>query len=121
MLKTVAMLQQADDLVENAWRERNWPTFAIWCLAATVGIMILAFAVVIVGGAFYLEVSRLYWIIKQTLDPAAGAAFFSSVSSQYGSLLNFALGFGAITGIFAVLSALPAMIVKSVSGASTPN
>lgn len=121
MLKIGALLQQADDLVESAWRERKWPSFAIWCLAATVGIMIVLFAAIIVGGAIYLEASRLYWVVKQTFDPAAGAAFFSSVSSQYGSLLNFALGFAAITGIFAVVSAVPAMVVKSRSGASTAN
>lgn len=114
MLKAFALLTSADDLLEGAWRERKWVNFVYFCLVATVGVMVLAFLVCLIGGGVYLEGLRFYWLIKSTINPAGGTGALPIINAQYITLFWFALGFSTVVGFFSLISAAPAMLVKGV-------
>lgn len=116
MFGAFALLNNADDLIENAWRERNWLNFVYVSLVVTAGIMIVGFLICMVGGAIYLEGSRVYLFARSLISPASGTASLAAITGHYPGLFYFSLSFSAVIGFFSLISAPPAMLVKSIVG-----
>jgi hypothetical protein len=108
------LIPWADNMIENAWRARNWMTFLKLWLIFTVGIAVVTFLLVFVSGTLYLEGMRVHQLVKVRADTAMSISQF--MAGQYSGLWNFAVGFTAIAGLGALLTAVPVMLMKQMYG-----
>ena len=116
MFRMFGLIGRADDLVESAWQARKWTTFVYLWLTCSVGVMILSGLIVFIPGIVYLEVSRVYHYLRASGDTIAGMSISTYIFVQYSALLNFAAAFAALSGLITLISVVPAMIVKEISG-----
>jgi hypothetical protein len=82
------LVGQSDGLLKNAWRERNWAVFIRVWLWASVGLTIFFFVV-----AFIV------------------VFLFSIKSGKADTALSFAVPFGALVGLFALIFTPPVMML----------
>jgi len=82
------LVGESDDVLKNAWRERNWAVFIRVWLWVSVGLTVFFFV-----AAFIL-------------------VFLFSIKSGGGdTALRFAVPFGAMVGLFALIFTLPVMML----------
>jgi hypothetical protein len=108
---------RVDEMVENAWRNRAWSSFVVLWIACSVAITILAFLIVYIPSILYLEGSRIYYYMKLGQDMISGMPLSNYMSLQYSALWNFAIKFGEVSGLMALITLIPTMIIKQLSGA----
>jgi hypothetical protein len=91
MLRLLQVLEQSDDMLKNAWRERNWAAFIRIWLLASVGLAVFFFVVAVI----------LILLFSIKSGGATGAA------------LRFALPFAGTVGLFALIFTPPVMMLTN--------
>jgi ABC-type phosphate transport system permease subunit len=112
--KVFGIIPWADSMIERAWLERNWKTFVQLWLIFTAAMAVVSIVVVLVPGMAYLEGMRLQQFLK--VRPEGSMSISQFMAGQYSGLWNFALGFTAVTSLGALLTAVPVMLMKQLSG-----
>jgi hypothetical protein len=107
MLRMFQLIGEADDLLENSWQQRNWPTFMrVWLLGSlwlTVTAFLMPFIFVYLPGSLWNAVAAVI-----------GAKTF--VLLFYDLFWNLALPFCAMVGLFTLIFTAPVMLLKQISG-----
>jgi len=114
MLKPFLLLENADDLVENTWRNHGWFNLVYFGLVIVIALMVIAYLFCMIGGAIFLEGERL-WLLARSWFGVEVSATLASIPSQYVALNSFSMAYAGVTGFFSLVSLAPAMLIKGVS------
>jgi hypothetical protein len=107
MLRVSQLIGEADHLLESAWREHKWATFARVWLMASVALTALAFVTPFV---FMYIPASIYNIGAAVVGAKVlGISFFDM-------FWNLAAPLAAMVGLFALIFTMPAMMLKQLSG-----
>jgi hypothetical protein len=113
MLRLIQLMVETDDALESSWRTRQWATFILVWLVASV-------AMVVVG--FFIPFALIYipFFIYNVLV-SVGAVIFGGSSKPSGpsfSELSWALAlpFGVLVGLCTLIFTAPVMMFKQLSG-----
>jgi hypothetical protein len=113
MFKIFRLIPETDDLLQNAWRTRNWPSFIrVWLIAS------VAMAAATFGIAFIL----LYIpFLVYNVPVSISALIFGSTAKLAGPSLGelfstIAAPLAVMVGLATLIFTVPVMALKQLSG-----
>src|ERR1700730_15472389 len=113
MFKMFRLVPETDDLLQNAWRTRNWPTFIrgwlVSSVARGVAIFVLSFILLYIPFLVYRSLFSISGLIfggtAHLVGPSLGELFST-----------FAVPFAVAVGLVTVIFTVPVMLLKQLSG-----
>ena len=113
MFKMFRLIPETDDLLQNAWRTRNWPTFIrAWlissvAMAAVTFVMtfILLYIPFLVYNALVSILALIFGGTAHLVGPSLGELFST-----------FAVPFVVVVGLVTLIFTVPVMLLKQLSG-----
>jgi hypothetical protein len=100
------LVGQADDVLEGSWRRGDWGTFARTWLVASIAVAVIVFVMPFV----------LFMLPALAYDLMTLFTKTRTIPISWAETLSFGLRFGGMVGAFFLVSAIPAMLFKQISG-----
>jgi uncharacterized BrkB/YihY/UPF0761 family membrane protein len=113
MFKMFRLIPETDDLLQNAWRTRNWPTFIRVSLIASVAMVAVTFVMTFL----FLYIPFLVYNVPVSIAALifGGTAKFAGPS--LGDIFsNLAAPLSVMIGLVTLIFTVPVMVLKQLSG-----
>jgi hypothetical protein len=112
MFKMFRLIPQTDDLLQNAWRTRNWSSFIrVWLIAS----------VAMVAATFVMAFILLYIpFLVYNVPVSISALIFGSTAKlagpSLGEVFSMAAPLAVMVGLVTLIFTAPVMVLKQLSG-----
>jgi uncharacterized BrkB/YihY/UPF0761 family membrane protein len=113
MFKMFRLIPETDDLLQNAWRTRNWPSFIRVWLIASVAMVAVTFVMTFI----LLYIPFLVYNVPVSIAALifGGTAKFAGPS--LGEIFsNLAAPLSVMIGLVTLIFTVPVMVLKQLSG-----
>jgi hypothetical protein len=101
-----SLIVQADDLLEGSWRRRDWATFVQTWLVASIAVAVIAF---LMPFLVFMVPALLYDLVALFMKTR-------TIPISWTEATSFGLRFGGMVGVFFLVSTIPMMLFKQISG-----
>ena len=106
LVQLAGLITHTDDVLEGTWQRHDWPTFIRTWLMASVGVAVVSFLMPFI---MFLLPALIY-------DALALVMKTKSIPISFHDSLQFGWRFGAMVGIFFLVSTIPALFFKQICG-----
>jgi uncharacterized BrkB/YihY/UPF0761 family membrane protein len=113
MFKMFRLIPETDDLLENAWRTRNWPTFIRTWLVSSVAMVVVTFVMTFI----MLYVPFLVYNVVVSIVAALFGGGAHLVGPSLGEVFSTLAALSAVmVGLVTLIFTVPVMLLKQLSG-----
>jgi hypothetical protein len=113
MFKMFRLIPETDDLLQNAWRTRNWPTFIRAWLISSVAMAAVTFVMTFI----LLYIPFLVYNALVSISALIFGGTAHLVGPSLGELFStFAVPFAVVVGLVTLILTVPVMLLKQLSG-----
>jgi hypothetical protein len=112
MFKMFRLIPETDDLLQNAWRTRNWPTFIRVSLIASVAMVAVTFVMTFL----FLYIPFLVYNVPVSIAALIFGGTAKFVGPSLGDIFTFATPLAVMVGLVTLIFTVPVMLLKQLSG-----
>jgi uncharacterized BrkB/YihY/UPF0761 family membrane protein len=112
MFKIFRLIPQTDDLLQNAWRTRNWPSFIRGWLIASVAMVAATFVMTFI----LLYIPFLVYNVPVSISALIFGGTAKGVGPSLGEVFSMAAPLAVMVGLVILIFTVPVMVLKQLSG-----